>query len=601
MNFKAGSLSAFGYQLVAAVTHSAVNGALKHYLSKSTVVKKIYILNDGEDHYFEVEFGKDCSDIPDTYPDNIKKLAQESGRLFSELDSLNLFSDNPASDAVSKAYDELYLNYAIYAEEGLPQCFTAEDIGAFYVVEFLPTTDVNNSYILYNLCFKNITILDIKENHRKLVLNKVSQPLVGGSGSAWKFQYQFNIGFKDGDYKKLPPKLQAHIDAISGNNSDIFTISNLIMILNSRAMTITPDISGLSDEANDYVRRIFVRYYFDLLEQNNQTVFGRVLTPKSNTSNYLFVPQKFTLTVDNPGFGKNGYDPVLTTLNYIVMCNNSNLPYLQPFGWTWVEPSQYQYISGIMEISRDLLFSLICECFRVEILKELRVIVGTSIDSGVSKLTYIISKTIDTNYDTSLFHINEEKSAYVYSYESKDSTDTHTIYVPPFFAASGSLAAEYTLSCKASAGRVAVEGVYYPCIIFDTHVVGWLDVVYDGGHSKGTVFDKDIVFNLGIAVDEYGRVSYKKSVSVNSNPLTMNENGWSKFASFGEISKTVDQFKGFLNGEIEKCSNSAQFAFLESFQTQMAWVMPGNTTFTYKNENFTAGSDFYTEISYVQD
>ena len=96
-------------------------------------------------------------------------------------------------------------------------------------------------------------------------------------------------------------------------------------------------IEGLSEKASDFVTGVFVHHFFDKLERDEQTVFGRVITPKTGEEKYLFTPKKFTLTVDNPTFGTPSYDSAQTMLNYIVMCGDKNIPPLKKFSWRWLE------------------------------------------------------------------------------------------------------------------------------------------------------------------------------------------------------------------------------------------------------------------------
>ena len=166
-NFRSGRLSDYNYELVAAVSGEEVNGKLKEYFDKADAVKKVYVLDDGNSNYYQVEEGKDCSDLPSTYPDNVAALAKQKGALYNALDGLQLFSKEASEENVRKAYDDYYLAYGIYAEYGLPQCFSDEEIEAFQILEFLETLDVNQSYVLYNLCFRNISVFEIGENHRR--------------------------------------------------------------------------------------------------------------------------------------------------------------------------------------------------------------------------------------------------------------------------------------------------------------------------------------------------------------------------------------------------------------------------------------------------
>lgn len=54
-NFRSGRLSDYNYELVAAVSGEEVNGKLKEYFDKADAVKKVYVLDDGNSNYYQVE------------------------------------------------------------------------------------------------------------------------------------------------------------------------------------------------------------------------------------------------------------------------------------------------------------------------------------------------------------------------------------------------------------------------------------------------------------------------------------------------------------------------------------------------------------------
>lgn len=81
----------------------------------------------------------------------------------------------------------------------------------------------------------------------------------------------------------------------------------------------------------------------------------------------------------------------------------------------------------------------------------------------------------------------------------------------------------------------------------------------------------------------------------------MDKSGWAEFASVGGIDSTVDGFTNYLKKWIGEFNGFAKSGFLNNFYTKMCWVMPGNSTFTYRDEGFTKGHDFYAMIKYVQE
>jgi hypothetical protein len=148
---------------------------------------------------------------------------------------------------------------------------------------------------------------------------------------------------------------------------------------------------------------------------------------------------------------------------------------------------------------------------------------------------------------------------------------------------------------------MASDGVTYPSLNVTTRITAGADFMYDSGHSKGTYFDTEIVYKLGIKVNADGTIQFIRAYEEIEHPSGIDVNGWSQFCSCGEIGSVVKDMKNWMSNVVKEYNKAAENNFLRGYNTYCDWVMPGNRTFTFKDEGFSDGMDFYTYINYIQE
>lgn len=207
----------------------------------------------------------------------------------------------------------------------------------------------------------------------------------------------------------------------------------------------------------------------------------------------------------------------------------------------------------------------------------------------------------DTSSDQSNFTYKEDNndkrfewSGYGYSSKS----NIASCWIPPIFAATGQLEFQYSVGCTARTSTTLNDGVMYPCLSYETRIKLWADIVYDSGHSKGTVFDQTLNANIGFQIDAYGNITIIKQAD-KKHTLTMDRSGWAEFASFGGVDDCIDGISDNCVGWVEGSVNQIKDHFLHNFLFTTNWVMPGKKTFSFKNECFSADADFCSGIVYM--
>jgi hypothetical protein len=191
-----------------------------------------------------------------------------------------------------------------------------------------------------------------------------------------------------------------------------------------------------------------------------------------------------------------------------------------------------------------------------------------------------------------------EGNVYTYQYDSHADSGKKIILC----IADTRFKADYYLKCNAVTGTMTSNGVTYPSINITARISASADFMYDSEHSKGTYFDKEIEYQLGIMVCSDGNIKFiKNCVERDKHPAGIGVSEWSQFCTFGGIREVVKGMESDINDIVEKYKTASENTFLSGYRTNCNWVMPGNGTFTYRDERFSDGLDFYTHIDYVQE
>lgn len=256
-----------------------------------------------------------------------------------------------------------------------------------------------------------------------------------------------------------------------------------------------------------------------------------------------------------------------------------------------------------MAIHRDIFFEKFNDEFKKQILPPLRkkfIAKMQGNHKGVWKLRYICKVEDDESEDKSTFTLAEDGMSYNYTeYSNSSDSGTISVYVPPYFGATAGLKYKYSVKCNVKWGELTANGVQYPAIIYSIEITLYADVEYDSGHSKGNIYHRVLECMVGIGVDEYGKVNIIKQTTETDKGETLNINGWSEFASFGQINSMVKDAKGQAVKIIETAVTAFKENFSKNFLCYANWVMLGSKSFTFSDEKFAEGGDFCTGVKYV--
>lgn len=526
--------------------------------------------------------------------------------LYSELDILHIESipsdpkkrDDNHKKIIQKAYKTYKLNAAIVLESGIPYKPQTADFEKYKPIVLEVSTDPKNSRAVYTQLFKECSIYAFSLLEEKRIACTVKKQ--SESGGAWGYSFDVKLCYQHTDYQKLNAHEQEVIKKRFNISSDrqaanMFEISTLAVDLNTLSVKSVPVIEGLPEKTIPEIITAIMDY-IKLTQENAMKLCHTIKPAETNNFDYLFKPTNYTFTVS----GHSSNNPELYTLNYLTTFDG-NPPLVKAIEWDWLtEAEAKQGVGGIMAINRSYFFEAFNSVFKDRVLYGLRKQVDASMESQTCSFSYCYSYSQDTSADTSNFTYDNNQKLYVWGgYSHYSESETATCWISPFFAATGKLKFNYTVSCTARAGSTIAGLVTYPAIVYDINVILWADVIYDDDHSEGNIFNRTITAAIGYAVDQYGAISLKKNIRVRDNGTTMNQSGWSQFASFGGIDKCVDEISGKCGEWVSESIDQIQNEFMRNFLCYSNWVMPGNKTSVFRNERFSSDLDFCNEIIYA--
>ncbi len=604
-----------GYNMVAALTEKALNAQLRSYLSTVDFSYKAYCLSYGDEKsqtYFLVDKDTDDdlaipSDCPDALREQIKKLHERDSSLYKEFELLNIFDRNPGEInereiKLIDAVDLLFLSFAFYIEDGIPFGIMKklrEEAGKpgfnpDSICRILQLQDNANHVDFYQF-FKTLIIVELPVSVVRVggsyVVKHYLRKTAQQDDNPLSFMFDIELDFFGQKYNKLPDDVKKRIQEMSKvqDPDTVFDISQLVLNLEKLSTVFRPKLD-VSNPVMTYIENTLIRGYFDRLEKAHQTIFGHVVIPKlSHNSNYLFEPKRYNFTVSN------------NTLCYLVMFDDTPFPIKSPtYPWRWVEDNETS--NGVIVINRDKILTRLLEDFRGTVLQTLRRKAEGRVEGGVYSLTFYYSLNQDESVDSQKFTLNG--SEYTYYYSSGFATDTSLVWDPPipWPMGSGALKMKYELFCNAKPSTLTKDGVTYPSILFSARPLLYLNVTVDSGNNNGNIYDSTLLLNLGIKVNADGSIDFIKDVNlVDNHPGGIDYSGWSQFMTFGMIEDFVKNIKNDLEGFVVDAVNYTKNSFLNAYNVHTGWVMPGNRTFTFKNEGFSDFMDFYSYVNYVQE
>lgn len=573
-NQNSSKLSDYGYDMVVGITLGSVNGVMKEMLMnmEANPLTRYYVSRKNAE-------GK-------VYTDEANE--QE----VKVLEPLNLFSipddetkQSPEQKEHLAAARKLKIVCAFKAGFGIPEGVAPSRIGD--ILDFNTGETGNHTRVKYKCYFKEFTILQwvYDEFEEKYVYTRLEQ-----KGELWDFLFDVNLSLDEADLEKVPKKVKDMIKNIDPGS--MFSVQQLFLDLNTTSLQGIPKIENIDEEAQDILNRRFINLYFNRLKEEGGVIFGYTIKPSApGHKNYFLKPTDFRFYISP--YLENG-TPVpskkkLYTLNYLVMCNNHPVPSeLRDFKWNWVEEKDYAYMNGIMSINKNYIFDMACNHFPAFI-QRLLAIPHTefSIPNPV-QCSMRFWMEADWSADVTF------NNAYSYSYYKEASADDWFFFVPPLW---GNTWISHSVNAQITTFQSTDDKAIIQC---RADVKTNMHINVEGGVSEGTVFDETIYFILEVDVDAYGKLLMTPTIKEVSNQTTFEISTWSQIVSFGTIEDCVNSVTEWVKNDIKAAVKSATWEFLNEYNMNAIWTLPGDETFSYRNTTFSEGQDLTFVVNYVK-
>lgn len=592
-----------GNHLVTALSQESVNNAMKTALySENQEPYHAYVLSTmdetGKTIYFNLNKNTSCDDLPAEFPESVPRTG-----LFEQIESFHLFDipsekeDRTAEDesALEQLYSVYYMDSAYEFINGIPSIFTPQEMKDFEPVDLVESSDPRNCGAVYSQCFNEISVVEFKMDRRNFVVNIQKQ---SQGSEAWMIGFKVLFNYKSSEYDQLPEvlreNLNKHFEEIPEKDiPNLFEIAQLTMDLKNLSQSSNFEIKGLNTDTQLNMETAFREYV--KCELQEMPMDGYVVTPTSkNTYDYIFKPTKYTYSVT----GRQFENEKIKTLNYIMSTTNADI---QPkeYDWDWITPQETEQKSGVMVVARDIFFEKFNQEFKSRMIPILRKEVIAKVEDNKlffdkPDMEYEIKN--DTSKDNGQFSFGND-GYYEYPKYCQNSISEKGIEIfPPMTI---KLEFDYSFSCNAKWGTMSKDGVTYPAVIHTTEIILYSDIFCDAGHSTGNICHRVVECRTGISVDEYGKIYLIKSYENTDKGKTFDVNDWSKVASLNVIDKMVNELVTDVNEWIDSMTKEFTDEFAKNFLGYANWVMLGDKTFTFIDEQFSQYGDFSTGVNYV--
>lgn len=605
--------------MVAAISQYSINKAMKEYVKDNPIMSVAYTLYTIDDKnksvYFNLSEDTDPASIPDAFPEHLRN----NKNLYKELCSLNLFNissdekewTDEESEAINKAYDDYYLSSAYMFESGIPQINKNGTLQYydFTMVDLNPSYDPNNTGAIYTQGFKGFKIIEIKQNRRKIIFNKITQEEME---SPWLYSYNIKFGFNNAEFESLPDyakeQIKNHFKLKDSEVASLFSMAQLKLDLATLAFAKEPEISGLDEETMANLKVILERYIKK--EMDKAFVIGHVVLPKDTNLDYFFVPKRYRFSVSDAVPYDGIKDPELKTLNYVISFADED-PVPMNYNWEWIRPDFKMAQSGVFVINRNVFFKTFCQDFNSDVLYTLK--------KKVEAIMIGNHKTIfDLRWSYNITNDNSKKSEYVFDSEKNafelvtykgdggvekgHSSHSHagqiSFYIPPVVGGTADFELRYDLNSTANWGVMKIDDEEIPAIVISTDVVLWVNLVYNSGNSKGNIYNHTLKCYIGFKIGERGEVSMVKKFENIDNGKTIKVNEWAEFTSMGGVPDVLNRISETMIKYAENYVNKFTDNFEYSYKHNMSFIMPGYKTFVFDNARFSKYGDFCVDILY---
>lgn len=334
------NLSNYNYDMIVATSQDAINATLKQYLYKMDTTEYIVAYSLTVDEKGHAVINKmDYNSMINTIGIDLFEISEES-------------KTDKESEAIDKAYDEFDFYMAIKGSIGIDQ-LTNDLPDIMTLIESDISSQANAIYKAY---FNDLEIINLREYKRKVYFTHLIQP----KDNPWSFNFNVKLDLMSQEFKNLPEDIQKQIKNL--DPSTMFSIQQLYLDLNSAKLQSCPIIEGIEEGTDEYdlLNKFFIETYWAGLKNGDadDVIFGYTILPsKDNLNynpNYILVPTDFTFyisTYTNPKTKEK--KPGLNTLNYVVMCDNHDIPKIKPFTWNWIEDEETTKKHGVISVNRN--------------------------------------------------------------------------------------------------------------------------------------------------------------------------------------------------------------------------------------------------------
>ncbi len=641
----------YNTDMTVSVTEAALNSQLRQYLASISTSEKAdeykvraymlsYTDDDGKAVIIFIDKNTDDANLPSGFPEDfyetVKALKESGSSLYSELEKLNLFdiktgtkyvidTKSPGKELSEdakkiQAAQGYYLKYGLLMEDGIPdsirdKLINENDPAKLDSILKLITMQPNTKNVLFNQFFRNICgiqiITSISGNYPNIKITNTLSKSEQTDDDVWYFPFNISLDLRAVDYACCDEEVQKRIQKMAEvtNPDDVFNISQLALDLETLSTTISPTVKGFDHDVDDFMSSV-IRSYFDRLEKAGQTVFGSVITTKpASSTKYLFTPKMRNYHISPRtldyliGFGDEKTIPTIGNDNNLQWDSNDSplIPANNPN-------------NAAIAISADYLLPFISDMIRPA-LNFLPNKIEVFADDPVWKDQFNVwseCTPLNGNPDFSKKAVAGNPS-FEYSFSYYDETKRHFMWQPPIPSpvASLKLKHKYDANVTGKPGNYNFDGTKLPAFIFDFRIKGWLLVDYNTNEgTQGTYFDKTITMAVGIRIDsQTGNIDFvKKTVETDNKPSGLPQSWWVKFMSAQHIKDYVNKLVEHLTAIMSDIEKYSIDKFVESVNSQIGFVMPGNKTFTFVYDKpngdvnaITPSGDLYLFGNYVQE
>ena len=571
----------YGYDMVVAVTQSAINNGIKtyiYYMDEDTFIEAydedgVYI------DYRKVLKAINDPNIPPTSPDYI-----------------DLFNIDPAKPTerekeAIEAAKKFGMRYAAKARLGMPKGVKPTDM---HKSVDLKTGNGKTECCYYYAYFAEFEPLIIGENddHETELVHYVQS-----NSNPWVFTYLVNLGLQDESYNDVPTQVQDEMKQTHPTVTDfdsMFSIQSLVIKFSTASFAESPsDLPG-GEKYKKYIENIFMWSYMHAIVKAGGVSLGYTMKEKNHVnSNSVIVPTNYDFCISEFS------DPSKTdlyTLNYLVALDNKPLPEKRmPFKWDWVDEGEN--IDGVMAISRAKIYELLKGEFEPIINGlTLEPTIKVEIDNPVTAHFTYGMHHVDVNAQYSEYPgpgttSNDPKWLECNFRSYKEDSDT---FVPIW----GNMSSEYTINSTLKVQKPEKEHQLQNVIICETRVKCWLHVNVCGGVSEGNIYDHTLTSKVTVQIDGDGTVHFKTGdMTDKDNGTTFEISTWSKIIAidFTDLIKGVIET---ITGRIDSAISSYKNSFIRDIEGTNDWLFPGMKTFAFKNVEFSKSQDLTTELKY---